>query len=565
MRLALKLLAAPLLTAVIVCGVGQANSVVWARAATSNQAIATAQLAHVAAIADIRQQVALLHIGVYRTVTLIASMDEAAVTKFRADLASRTKDLEQKLAAVLQADGERADLREQLGKFNQLADQYQAQADSAIDLSSVDPNTGIAALQSANTSFEAMSAAMTALGNGMARNAAETVASANQQTHWFGMLLSFAGLLSAAVLVLLSWLMQRRMTSELQHATFVAGEVAQGNLAMHADSQRNDELGDMLRALGRMTGQLRRSLQAVLTSSDAIRAASAEIASGNHDLSGRTEQTASSLQVATGAMEQLTATVQQAAASAQEATRVAATAAEVAQRGGTAVSQVVATMNGINDSSQQIADIVGVIDSIAFQTNILALNAAVEAARAGEQGRGFAVVASEVRLLAQRSAQAAREIKSLISASVAKVENGSRLVADAGRTMTDVVGNAQHVSAIIGRISSAAATQSDDIGSVNASVLQLDRMTQQNSSLVQQSAAAVDSLRDHAQALAAIVNTFKLQAGDAPALAVVSRTSRPAGAEVRGDRAISHQQTHQQRLVQHVVGKALAAKPGKRL
>ncbi|MDB5846892.1 MAG: hypothetical protein JWP29_644 [Rhodoferax sp.] len=557
MRLATKLLAAPLLTASIVFGVGQVNGLVLGRAATTNQAIATAQLADVGAIADLRQQSALLHISVYRTVTLIASMDEAEVNKFRADLVLRIKDLERKLALAMASHGSEADLQDLLRKFNQLADQYLAQADSAIDLSSVDPNTGIAALQGANASYEAMSTAMTALGNGMARHAAASVASANRTTQGFGVALSLAGLFCAVVAVLLCWLMQRRLTRELQRATRIAGEVALGNLALDAHSQRNDELGDMLRALGSMTGQLRRSLQAVLASSDAIRTASTEIASGNQELSTRTEQTASSLQVAAGAMAQLTATVRQAAGAAHEATRLAAAAAGVAERGGAVVTAVVSTMHDINASSHQIGDIVGVIDSIAFQTNILALNAAVEAARAGEQGRGFAVVASEVRSLAQRSAQAAREIKSLIGASVEKVDSGSRLVADAGRTMTEVVGSAQHVSAIIGEISGAAARQSDDIGSVNASVLQLDQMTQQNAALVEQSAAAAHSLREQAHALAAIVQTFKL--GEAGAAPGQNALSRPARGE---HRAIGRQQADEHRLVQHVVDKAPATDAG---
>ena len=554
MRLALKLLAAPLLTAAIVFGVGQVNTLVLGYAALGNQQIAQTQLQDVGAIANLRQQCALLHISVYRTVTLIASTDEAVVTRFRADLALRLKEVKTKLSTLVDSHGNSAGLRAQIGQFEKLADKYLVQADTAIDLSSVDPNTGIAALQAANTSYEAMSTEMTALGANMATEAAQTIAQANDKTRLSSWTLSLVGLLCAAVAVVLSWLMQRKMTAELRRATALANEVAEGNLTGNADSQRSDELGDMLRALGRMTAQLGASLQAVLASSDSIRLASSEIASGNQDLSNRTEQTASSLQVAAGSMEQLTGTVKEAATSAQEATRLAATAATVAERGGAVVTQVVSTMDDINASSQKIGDIVGVIDSIAFQTNILALNAAVEAARAGEQGRGFAVVASEVRSLAQRSAQAAREIKSLIGASVEKVGTGSRLVVDAGRTMTEVVSGAQHVSLIVGKISSAAAQQSEDIGNVNHSVLQLDQMTQQNAALVEQSAAAAQSLREQAQTLADIVHTFKLRGDDPPGM------STPGAAQ---QRAIGHQQTHQQRLVQHVIGQTVPAQPGK--
>jgi methyl-accepting chemotaxis protein len=209
-------------------------------------------------------------------------------------------------------------------------------------------------------------------------------------------------------------------------------------------------------------------------------------------------------------MEQLTGTVKQSADSARQANQLASSAAEVAARGGAVVAQVVATMNDINASSKKIADIIGVIDGIAFQTNILALNAAVEAARAGEQGRGFAVVASEVRSLAQRSAEAAKEIKGLIGASVEKVEGGSKLVADAGRTMTEIVGSVKRVSDIIGEITASAAEQSDGIGKINSSVNQLDQMTQQNAALVEESAAAAESLKEQANKLSQVVGAFKL-------------------------------------------------------
>ena len=263
-------------------------------------------------------------------------------------------------------------------------------------------------------------------------------------------------------------------------------------------------------ALKQTLARVQQALLQVRASAGSVNVASNEIASGNQDLSSRTEQAASSLQQTASSMEELTATVKQSADSARQANQLAASAAEVAQRGGSVVSQVVATMDEINASSKKIADIIGVIDGIAFQTNILALNAAVEAARAGEQGRGFAVVASEVRSLAQRSAEAAKEIKGLIGASVGSVETGSRLVADAGQTMGEIVASVQRVSDIIGEITAASSEQSDGIGQINSAVNQLDQMTQQNSALVEQSTAAAESLKDQANRLAEVVGAFRL-------------------------------------------------------
>ncbi|HEY9064465.1 MAG TPA: methyl-accepting chemotaxis protein, partial [Burkholderiaceae bacterium] len=285
----------------------------------------------------------------------------------------------------------------------------------------------------------------------------------------------------------------------------VAQTIAEGDLTRPIEADGQDEAAELLGALKAMQASLQRLVGQVRHSSDSIGTASAEIAAGNQDLSNRTEQTASSLQQAAGSMSQLTGTVRQSADSARQANQLAASAAEVAARGGAVVSQVVSTMDEINASSKKIADIIGVIDGIAFQTNILALNAAVEAARAGEQGRGFAVVAGEVRSLAQRSAEAAKEIKGLIGTSVDKVESGSKLVADAGQTMTEIVASVQRVTDIIGEITAATSEQSEGIGHVNGAVVQLDQMTQQNAALVEESAAAAESLKMQAQQLVAAV------------------------------------------------------------
>ena len=510
MKLALKLLAAPLLTAIVVFGAGQVDSAVLSHAARANQATFAAQLDDFRTLASAQEQVAQVHAGVYRTVALIGSLDEPKIKAYRADLASQLAGVKRVATGVVESHRSDEAMVARVATLGQQIDKYLAQADSAIDLSSVDPNTGIAAMQGADATFTALTATMGAVVKRVETAAGETMAAADSRSSRIGWLLTALGLVCAVVAVLLSWLMQRKLTQELARAAAIAGEVAAGNLAVEATSERQDEVGDLVRALGAMTAQLGDSMRTVLDSSESIRTASAEIATGNLDLSVRTEQTASSLQQAAASMEQLTGTVKQSADSARQANQLASKAAKVAERGGQVVAQVVSTMTEINVASKKIGDIIGVIDGIAFQTNILALNAAVEAARAGEQGRGFAVVASEVRSLAQRSAQAAKEIKALIGASVDKVEGGSRLVADAGQTMNEIVSSVQRVSHIINEITAASTEQSDGIGQVNTAVVQLDQMTQQNAALVEQSAAAADSLKDQASKLATVVGNFRL-------------------------------------------------------
>ena len=284
--------------------------------------------------------------------------------------------------------------------------------------------------------------------------------------------------------------------------------VADGDLSVTVRADSTDSLAG---AVAQMIDRLRDTVGSIRLATDSIRTASSEIADGNQDLSQRTEHTASNLQQAASSMEQITTTVQQSADSAQKAKELASAATQAATMGGGIMGEVVANMGDIANASRKIGEIIGTIDGIAFQTNILALNAAVEAARAGEQGRGFAVVASEVRTLAQRSAQAAREIKTLISASSERVDSGNRLVQNAGEAMRGIVAGVQRVSDIISEISAATTEQSGGIALVNESVAQLDQMTQQNSALVEQSAAAAGSLREQAARLADSVATFKLE------------------------------------------------------
>ncbi|MEK8047491.1 methyl-accepting chemotaxis protein [Ideonella margarita] len=323
--------------------------------------------------------------------------------------------------------------------------------------------------------------------------------------------------LSVAVLATLvigaaqAWLITRSVTGPVQWAVHMAQRIAEGDLTTTASARSKDELGDLLRSLNQMNDQLSAVVTTVRDSSESIATGSAQIAVGNADLSQRTEEQASSLQQTAATMEELNDTVQSSAHNARQAADMAAHAREAAAHGGSLVSQVVSTMDAIHDSSRKVVDIIGVIDGIAFQTNILALNAAVEAARAGEQGRGFAVVAGEVRVLAQRSAEAAREIKRLIGNSSERVEAGAREVAAAGTAVSGIVAQVSSVSQLIVEISTAAQEQTLGLGQVNDAVTQLDHVTQQNAALVEESAAASESLKQQADRLVQAVGAFKLK------------------------------------------------------
>ena len=326
---------------------------------------------------------------------------------------------------------------------------------------------------------------------------------------WGAMAVALA-LLAAGLLFTL----RRGVSVPLQELTQAITLVAQGDLTQPFRSARRDEVGDLVREVEGMRQRFVGMLRQVHVAAHSIASASSQIAQGNGDLAERTENTANSLARSAQSIEEITHVVRQSADAAQQAHQLSASAVEVASRGGQVVGDVVATMDDINTSSRKIGDIIGVIDGIAFQTNILALNAAVEAARAGEQGRGFAVVAGEVRSLAQRSAEAAKEIKALISTSVGKVESGAQLVQNAGHTMQEIVSSVQRMGDIIGEISAAASEQAERISQVNQDVTQLDQMTQQNASLVEESAAASQSMRDQAVRLEDSVSVFKLPEAD---------------------------------------------------
>ncbi|MFO1273310.1 MAG: methyl-accepting chemotaxis protein [Rubrivivax sp.] len=355
--------------------------------------------------------------------------------------------------------------------------------------------------------LQAKTRALSELQTRLAGRARDSVRASADSALWMMLAIGAVALVAGT---LLAAALARSITRPVAQAVALARRVAEGDLSVDIATEGRDEVAELQHSLRDMTARLAGVVASVRGNAESVATASAQIAHGNHDLSQRTEEQASALQQTAASMEQLGSTVEQNASHARQANELAASAAQVARSGGDAVGRVVTTMQGIHDSSRRIAEIIGVIDGIAFQTNILALNAAVEAARAGEQGRGFAVVAGEVRALAQRSAEAAREIKSLISASVEQVEQGHGLVADAGQTMQRIMDAIQRVSTIVDEISHASAEQSAGVGQVGQAVSQMDQVTQQNAALVEESAAAAESLKEQAAQLVGAVAVFRL-------------------------------------------------------
>ncbi len=353
-----------------------------------------------------------------------------------------------------------------------------------------------------------------------AKNAAVENTKAQLAAHSRQMLLAALALMGVAVLLgaaIIAWLIRhimRQLGGEPVYAVEVAHAISTGDLSREVSLAKGDG-SSLLFAMSAMRENLTATIGHIRRSTDTITTATSEIAAGNHDLSSRTEEQASSLEETAASMEELTSTVKQNADNARQANQLAVSASSVAVKGGSVVAEVVGTMGAINASSRKIVDIIGVIDGIAFQTNILALNAAVEAARAGEQGRGFAVVAAEVRTLAQRSAAAAKEIKALIGDSVDKVEEGSKQVAEAGRTMDEIVASVKRVTDIMAEITAASQEQTAGIEQVNQAITQMDQVTQQNAALVEEAAAAASSLQEQASELSQVVSVFRLEGGEA--------------------------------------------------
>ncbi|MCD2515818.1 methyl-accepting chemotaxis protein [Massilia sp. G4R7] len=451
--------------------------------------------------------------AVRRTAAIVKSSDPSLTAYFKDDAAATAKassDLVKQLEPLIAGDKETA----LFGRITEQRKAYGAARDSAVkakeagDQALADQILDQQFTPIARAYQESIHELLALQRETIAATAAGIDANAERGAAMIAGLTALMVVLGA----LFSWMLTRGITRPIRAAVQAAETVAAGDLTVRIDSDRRDETGALLRALAHMNDSLAKIVGEVRSGTDTIGTASGEIAAGSMDLSSRTEQQAASIEETAASMEELTGTVRQNADNARQANQLAINASSVATQAGAVVGQVIATMGSINDSSRKIVDIIGVIDGIAFQTNILALNAAVEAARAGEQGRGFAVVASEVRTLAQRSAAAAKEIKELIGDSVEKVEAGTKLVDRTGETMDQVVGAIARVTDIMAEISSASQEQIHGIDQVNQAIGLMDEATQQNAALVEESAAAAGSLQDQAARLAGLVNVFRLDA-----------------------------------------------------
>ncbi|KRC85748.1 chemotaxis protein [Achromobacter sp. Root83] len=534
LRIGARLTGAFLLVAVIGGAIGAFG--VWglARINEMNDRLYDTELR---GISDLKEaNINLIYAGRARNAYLAATSDQErqALRKQFNDAVKNMDALGQKVGASFYAD----ESKRLLAQFTETEQVWKRESAAFFDAANLQPLTQsdprVSEIEKrVIASSQKLDDLMTNLAVSKEKTAAQSVQEGTDLYTTVRAVMILLAVMGVAVGMLLGWLVTRGIVRPLDQAVKAARQVAAGDLTTDIQVTTRDETGDLMAALKAMNESLARIVGDVRDGCESIASASSQIAQGNSDLSQRTEEQASSLEETAASMEELTSTVQQNANNASQADRLVSQASSVAVRGGEVVEGVVQTMSAISDSSRRIADITGVIDGIAFQTNILALNAAVEAARAGEQGRGFAVVAGEVRTLAQRSAVAAKEIKALIDESATRVEGGTRQVDEAGRTMREVVDSVRQVAALVREIASASEEQSSGIGQVNQAVAQMDTVTQQNAALVEEAAAAAASMQEQAGRLAQEVRRFKVEAGGGSARQAQARLMPAAPAAAR--------------------------------
>ncbi|TFW27408.1 HAMP domain-containing protein, partial [Massilia arenosa] len=509
LRIGPKLLLAPGLVLVLLVTLSGAAYYGMVRQNASLENIIEVRAARLRAAADTGSDARQAHADIYRLLAWInGSFAKARLDKLTADIGRRHDSLDGQLAALAKVAG--LDERRLVEASTTALARYRKAVKDTIEIAQVDVSIAANSMAKAESEYEVLNSQLAQLALLEKTLSEQASAAAKAEFRTLGVTMAGLVALSIALSLLATMLVRRSMLADIQAMCGAVDELAAGRLTATLDVDGADEIADTSRALDRTIGQLNQTIHTIGEAVHSIDCASQEIASGNLDLSARTEMQAGSLEETASAIESLTQAVTATAANARQASQLAAQAATLADSGGKAVQEAVRTMNNIRESSRKVADIIGVIDGISFQTNILALNAAVEAARAGEQGRGFAVVAAEVRNLAQRSAGAAREIKALIAESVATIDGGSAMVDQAGGSMGDIVSSVKQVNDIISRISVASSEQATGIAEVNRAVGQMDDMTQQNAALVEEAAAAAASLHEQADNLARAVSLFQV-------------------------------------------------------